>query len=109
MAFDPTVGTVGALAAAAPLLALTYVRFAPPFVFDDPVVLAGCQLALFALASVDLPCTRAGALAALVWLANGMALRIRGARRAALTQRREGERRVAPDPTARRLRVPLPA
>lgn len=105
---------IAAAAVAAPFLALASVDFAPSFVFDDPVLLATAQLVVFVLAAINVPATVAGALGVFVWLAHGMALRIRPTGRPALTQSRGGQARVGSASGGGRegggggLRVPLP-
>ena len=88
-----------------PFLAMAFVDFAPAFLFEDPVILTTMQLAVFVLAVLD---QSAAALGALVWLAHGMALRIRLTNLPALTQRRNGQARVPAPRAAGGMRVPVP-
>lgn len=85
------------LASVAPFLALAWVDFAPAALLDDPVPASTVFLAIFVLAAMDAPQSRAAALAAAVWAVHGLALRIRAPHPLRLHQSCAGRARCGQD------------
>lgn len=102
-----------ALTSAAPFLALTYVDFAPDVLFDDPVALAACLLAVFVLSSAGPPALGVAALSATVWIVHSLSIRhirdIGKGKKERMYQTLGGEAHVCgPSEPVQRLVLPAP-